>query len=168
MSSIAFRTGPGDEQRLANDRHRHWVPPLVLGLLFAIYLLARVAPPGWFAWHARPSIGAPALLLLVGLCFLLSYYLPLGLKKQPVALLTLAGVGWFFGLPALATLLAWHLVAYATFHRPRPGRGPARGPLFDAFFAAAEQAGHALTDDVNGACQEGFGRFDRNVHRGRF
>ncbi len=45
-------------------------------------------------------------------------------------------------------------------------RGPARGPLFDAFFAAAEQAGHARTDDVNGECQEGFGRFDRNLRRG--
>lgn len=46
-------------------------------------------------------------------------------------------------------------------------RGPARGPLFDAFFAAAEQAGHPLTDDVNGRCQEGFGRFDRNIRNGR-
>jgi choline dehydrogenase len=45
-------------------------------------------------------------------------------------------------------------------------RGPARGPLFDAFFEAAQQAGHALNDDVNGARQEGFGRFDRNLHRG--
>lgn len=46
-------------------------------------------------------------------------------------------------------------------------RGPAEGPLFDALFAAAEQAGFGLTDDVNGARQEGFGRFDRNVRRGR-
>ena len=46
-------------------------------------------------------------------------------------------------------------------------RGPARGPLFEAFFAAAAQAGYAATDDVNGATQEGFGRFDRNVHRGK-
>ncbi len=46
-------------------------------------------------------------------------------------------------------------------------RGPAQGPLFDAFFAAAEQAGHPLRDDVNGAEQEGFSRFDRNVERGR-
>jgi choline dehydrogenase len=46
-------------------------------------------------------------------------------------------------------------------------RGPARGPLFDAFFDAAEQAGHALTDDVNGRKQEGFGRFDRTIRRGR-
>ncbi|WP_425281042.1 choline dehydrogenase [Stackebrandtia nassauensis] len=46
-------------------------------------------------------------------------------------------------------------------------RGPARGPLFDAFFAAAQQAGHELTDDVNAYKQEGFAAFDRNVYRGR-
>jgi choline dehydrogenase len=46
-------------------------------------------------------------------------------------------------------------------------RGPARGPLFDAFFAAVQQAGYPLTDDVNGYRQEGFAAFDRNVHRGR-
>jgi choline dehydrogenase len=45
-------------------------------------------------------------------------------------------------------------------------RGPATGPLFDAFFEAAAQAGHLRTYDVNGYQQEGFGRFDRNVHRG--
>ncbi|GAA3593899.1 choline dehydrogenase [Nonomuraea rosea] len=46
-------------------------------------------------------------------------------------------------------------------------RGPARGPLFEAFFAAVQQAGHPLTDDVNGFRQEGFAAFDRNIHRGR-
>lgn len=46
-------------------------------------------------------------------------------------------------------------------------RGPATNPLFAAFFAATEQAGQAHTDDVNGFRQEGFGPFDRNVHRGR-
>jgi choline dehydrogenase len=46
-------------------------------------------------------------------------------------------------------------------------RGPASGPLFGAFFEAVQQAGYALTDDVNGFRQEGFGPFDRNVHRGR-
>src|SRR5215471_9772960 len=46
-------------------------------------------------------------------------------------------------------------------------RGPARGPLFDAFFAAVQQAGYALTDDVNGFRQEGFAPFDRNIRRGR-
>ena len=46
-------------------------------------------------------------------------------------------------------------------------RGPAEGPLFDAFFAAVQEAGHALTDDVNGFQQEGFAKFDRNIWRGR-
>jgi choline dehydrogenase len=46
-------------------------------------------------------------------------------------------------------------------------RGPADGPLFQAFFAAAGQAGYHLTDDVNGYRQEGFGPFDRNISRGR-
>ncbi|WP_166133711.1 choline dehydrogenase [Nocardioides ochotonae] len=46
-------------------------------------------------------------------------------------------------------------------------RGPATSPLFGAFLEAAQQAGHPLTDDVNGYRQEGFGKFDRNVHRGR-
>jgi choline dehydrogenase len=46
-------------------------------------------------------------------------------------------------------------------------RGPCEGPLFDAFFAAVQEAGHPLTDDVNGYRQEGFAAFDRNIHRGR-
>ncbi len=45
--------------------------------------------------------------------------------------------------------------------------GDADGPLFDAFFDAALQAGHEITSDVNGALQEGFGRFDRNISNGR-
>ena len=47
--------------------------------------------------------------------------------------------------------------------RARPGRGP----LFDAFFAAVQEAGYPLTEDVNGYRQEGFATFDRNVHSGR-
>ncbi len=46
-------------------------------------------------------------------------------------------------------------------------RGPATGPLFRAFFEAVQQAGHSLTEDVNGYRQEGFAPFDRNIHRGR-
>jgi choline dehydrogenase len=46
-------------------------------------------------------------------------------------------------------------------------RGPADNPLFGAFFAAVQQAGYPLTDDVNGYRQEGFNAFDRNIHRGR-
>ncbi|MDN5766875.1 MAG: choline dehydrogenase [Humibacillus sp.] len=46
-------------------------------------------------------------------------------------------------------------------------RGPATNPLFGAFFEAVQEAGYPLTDDVNGYRQEGFAKFDRNVHRGR-
>ncbi len=45
--------------------------------------------------------------------------------------------------------------------------GPCRNPLFSAFLRSARAAGHPLTDDVNGYQQEGFGRFDRNIQRGR-
>jgi choline dehydrogenase len=46
-------------------------------------------------------------------------------------------------------------------------RGPAKSPLFGAFFEAVQQAGYVLTEDVNGFRQEGFAPFDRNVYRGR-
>jgi choline dehydrogenase len=46
-------------------------------------------------------------------------------------------------------------------------RGPARGPLFEALFAAVQQAGYSLTEDVNGYKQEGFAPFDRNIRHGR-
>jgi choline dehydrogenase len=46
-------------------------------------------------------------------------------------------------------------------------RGPADSPLFQAFFEAVQQAGHKLSDDLNGYRQEGFAPFDRNLHRGR-
>ena len=46
-------------------------------------------------------------------------------------------------------------------------RGPARNPLFGAFFEAARQAGYFLTEDVNGFRQEGFAPFDRNISHGR-
>jgi len=45
-------------------------------------------------------------------------------------------------------------------------RGPATNPLFKAFFKSVKEAGYSLTDDVNGYRQEGFGPFDRNVHKG--
>ncbi len=40
-------------------------------------------------------------------------------------------------------------------------------PLFKAFFKAVQEAGHELTDDVNGYRQEGFGTFDATIYRGR-
>ncbi|HET8978330.1 MAG TPA: choline dehydrogenase [Solirubrobacteraceae bacterium] len=45
-------------------------------------------------------------------------------------------------------------------------RGPAVNPLFRAFFAAVQEAGYPLTDDVNGYKQEGFAAFDRTIYRG--
>ena len=46
-------------------------------------------------------------------------------------------------------------------------KGPAKNPLFKAFFDAAVAAGFKRTDDVNGFSQEGFGPFDKNVKNGR-
>ena len=46
-------------------------------------------------------------------------------------------------------------------------RGPSQNPLITSFLEACEQAGYPLTTDVNGYQQEGFARFDRNVHNGR-
>jgi choline dehydrogenase len=46
-------------------------------------------------------------------------------------------------------------------------RGPAKTPLFQAFFAAVQEAGYPLTEDVNGYKQEGFAAFDRNIRHGR-
>ena len=46
-------------------------------------------------------------------------------------------------------------------------RGPARNPLFTAFFEAVQQAGYPLTTDVNGYQQEGFAKFDRNIRKGK-
>lgn len=45
--------------------------------------------------------------------------------------------------------------------------GPCTNPLFDAFFRATQEAGYPPTTDVNGQTQEGFGKFDRNIFRGR-
>jgi len=40
-------------------------------------------------------------------------------------------------------------------------------PLFHAFVEAGRQAGYPVTQDYNGAQQEGFGAFDMSVHKGR-
>jgi choline dehydrogenase len=42
-----------------------------------------------------------------------------------------------------------------------------RNPLFAAFFESVQEAGYSLTDDVNGARQEGFGKFDQSIYRAR-
>lgn len=40
-------------------------------------------------------------------------------------------------------------------------------PLFDAFIAAGVEAGYPKSADVNGAQQEGFGRFDMTIDKGK-
>ena len=44
--------------------------------------------------------------------------------------------------------------------------GPLRNPLYQAWIDAAQQAGYPVTEDINGAQQEGFGRMDMTVRRG--
>ncbi|MDQ0351834.1 choline dehydrogenase [Alkalibacillus filiformis] len=46
-------------------------------------------------------------------------------------------------------------------------RGPAKNPLFQAFFNSAVEAGYSRTPDVNGYRQEGFGPFDKHLENGR-
>lgn len=46
-------------------------------------------------------------------------------------------------------------------------RSPAEGPMFQAFFDAARQAGYAVLPDINGVEQEGFAPFDQGVRGGR-
>jgi choline dehydrogenase len=43
---------------------------------------------------------------------------------------------------------------------------PLSDGIFGAFITAGQQAGHKLTDDFNGAEQEGFGRYQRTIHEG--
>jgi choline dehydrogenase len=46
-------------------------------------------------------------------------------------------------------------------------RGPRSNPLFDAFIEAGRQAGYPVTDDYNGAAQEGFGPMEATIWKGR-
>ena len=48
----------------------------------------------------------------------------------------------------------------------RVSESPMSGPIYRAFVQAGEQAGFKLTDDFNGAQQEGFGRYQRTIHKG--
>ncbi len=46
-------------------------------------------------------------------------------------------------------------------------RSRAQNPMYDAFIEAGQQAGYPFTDDFNGACQEGFGRYDFTIRNGK-
>ncbi|OLT22071.1 hypothetical protein BJF78_33435 [Pseudonocardia sp. CNS-139] len=46
-------------------------------------------------------------------------------------------------------------------------RGPAQGPIFEAFFEAARQSGYPVVDDLNDCAEQGFSPLDQAVHAGR-
>ncbi|MGE0668357.1 MAG: choline dehydrogenase [Sphingomonadales bacterium] len=46
-------------------------------------------------------------------------------------------------------------------------RAASPNPIFSGFIEAGAQAGHPVTEDFNGASQEGFGPYQLNIHGGR-
>ena len=46
-------------------------------------------------------------------------------------------------------------------------RGKLESPIFDSFLASAEEAGHGISDDLNGAQPEGFARLQSTKRNGR-
>ena len=86
---------------------------------------------------------------------------------------TLGADGWSYADVLPYFKRAEHADAAFTDSRYRGRSGPlkiSRGartnPLYDAFLNASREAGHSLTDDVNGAQQEGFGDFEMTVDGG--
>jgi choline dehydrogenase len=81
--------------------------------------------------------------------------------------------GWAYAdvLPYFRRMEHWHGGA-ANEWRGSDGplhitRGPRSNPLFDAFIRSGEQAGYPVTDDYNGAQQEGFGPMEATIWKGR-
>ncbi|TCP42914.1 choline dehydrogenase [Rhodovulum marinum] len=84
--------------------------------------------------------------------------------------------GWAYAdvLPYFKRMEHWHSGGHGgdAAWRGRSGplhvtRGPRANPLYHAFVEAGRQAGYQLTDDYNGAQQEGFGPMEQTVWRGR-
>lgn len=85
-----------------------------------------------------------------------------------------AGWGYADVLPYFKRMESWHGGGHggASDYRGTDGplhvtRGPRKNPLFHAFVEAGRQAGYPVTDDYNGAQQEGFGPMEQTVYRGR-
>ncbi|MDD7971737.1 choline dehydrogenase [Roseinatronobacter alkalisoli] len=81
--------------------------------------------------------------------------------------------GWGYAdvLPYFKRMENWHGSAPSPW-RGTGGplhvtRGARENPLFDAFVTAGQQAGYPLTDDYNGAAQEGFGTMEATIWRGQ-
>ncbi|MDQ7072052.1 MAG: choline dehydrogenase [Rhodobacterales bacterium] len=84
--------------------------------------------------------------------------------------------GWGYGdvLPYFKRMEHWHSgghggdAAWRGTNGPlHITRGPRDNPLFAAFVEAGQQAGYPVTDDYNGAQQEGFGPMEQTVWQGR-
>ncbi|MDN5786039.1 choline dehydrogenase [Pseudorhodobacter sp.] len=80
--------------------------------------------------------------------------------------------GWAYAdvLPYFRRMEHWH--GGTSEYRGSDGplhisRGPRENPLFDAFIQAGAQAGYAVTQDYNGARQEGFGPMEATIHNGQ-
>ena len=82
--------------------------------------------------------------------------------------------GWSYAdvLPYFQRMENWHGdagdAAYRGHHGPlHITRGPRKNPLFNAFIESGRQAGYPVTDDYNGAAQEGFGAMEATIWKGR-
>ena len=82
--------------------------------------------------------------------------------------------GWAYAdvLPYFQRMESWHGDTGDAAYRGNAGplhvtRGPRRNPLFNAFVLAGQQAGYPVTDDYNGAAQEGFGAMEATIWKGR-
>ncbi len=81
------------------------------------------------------------------------------------------GAGWSWGevLPYFKRCESWEggESEYRGGSGPVAVRfGPMRSEVYRLFLNAGEQAGYPLSDDINGAVQEGFAAFQMNVDRG--
>ncbi|MFY0681253.1 MAG: choline dehydrogenase [Thalassovita sp.] len=84
--------------------------------------------------------------------------------------------GWGYGdvLPYFKRMEHWHESGQGGDPRWRGTdgplhitRGPRDNPLHAAFVTAGQQAGYPITEDYNGAQQEGFGPMEQTVWKGR-
>ena len=82
--------------------------------------------------------------------------------------------GWSYAdvLPYFQRMENWHGDTGDATYRGNDGplhitRGPRKNPLFNAFIQAGAQAGYPVTEDYNGAAQEGFGAMEATIWKGR-
>jgi choline dehydrogenase len=91
----------------------------------------------------------------------------------------MGALGWSYAdvLPYFQRMETWHGEADGTAsgdpaYRGKDGplhisRGPRNNPLFNAFIRAGAEAGYPVTQDYNGAQQEGFGAMEATIYKGQ-